>query len=73
MGVRLNVTKYIIYNFKTGIDFNAPIAIPTLKKHLCTVYVYQLHDDYLQEKYVMQCITEAAMFWTTISKIFALH
>ena len=26
-----------------------------------------------QEKFVMQCIKEAAMFWTTISKIFPLH
>ena len=26
-----------------------------------------------QDKFVMQCITEAAMFWTTVSKIFPLH
>ena len=26
-----------------------------------------------QEKFVMQCITEAAMFWNTISEIFPLH
>ena len=26
-----------------------------------------------KKKIVMQCITEAAMFWTTISEIFPLH
>ena len=35
--------------------------------------VYMIYMFTIQENFVMQCITEAAMFWTTISKIFPLH